>query len=169
MRHSSSRFSWGLYVLVNGFVTIGLLSTVAVISHTPFVFPSLGPTAFLFFSNPRTPDASPRNAIVGHAVAIVCGYASLLLFGLQDAGSALAIGVSWPRALAAALSLASTGALVILLDTAHPPAGATTLIVSLGALDRPIYLGMIEVAVALLAVQAPAGRRARHRDRRHGD
>jgi len=154
MRHFSGRFFWACYVLINGFVTIGLLSAVAVISHTPFVFPSLGPTAFLFFSNPRGVDASPRSAVIGHAVAIVCGYGSLLLFGLQNSGSALATGVTWPRAMAAALSLATTGALVILLDAPHPPAGATTLIVALGALDRLEYLGVIEVAVVLLALQA---------------
>jgi len=59
-------------------------------------------------------------------------------------------------ALAAALSLASTGALVILLDAPHPPAGAATLIVSLGALDRPASLAVIEAAVVLLALQAVA-------------
>jgi hypothetical protein len=40
----------------------------------------------------------------------------------------------------------------------HPlteaPAGATTLIVALGALDRLEYLGVIEVALMLLALQA---------------
>ena len=60
------------------------------------------------------------------------------------------------RALAAALSLASTGALMILLRAAHPPAGATTLIVSLGIVTQPKHLVLIEVAVALLTLQAIA-------------
>jgi CBS-domain-containing membrane protein len=52
------------------------------------------------------------------------------------------------------LSLASTGALMILLKAAHPPAGATTLIVSLGIVIRPEHLLVIEVAVAVLTLQA---------------
>jgi CBS domain-containing membrane protein len=55
---------------------------------------------------------------------------------------------------ASALSLSATAALMTLLDASHPPAGATTLIVSLGILTRPLYLAMIEVAVFILIVQA---------------
>jgi CBS-domain-containing membrane protein len=36
----------------------------------------------------------------------------------------------------------------------HPPAGATTLIVSLGIIDKPGELVIIEIAVFLLAAQA---------------
>jgi CBS-domain-containing membrane protein len=56
--------------------------------------------------------------------------------------------------LAAAISLSSTGALMILLKAAHPPAGATTLIISLGIVTKPFYLLIIELAVALLTLQA---------------
>jgi CBS-domain-containing membrane protein len=73
---------------------------------------------------------------------------------LQYHPAALQVGVNEPRILAAALSLAATSALMILLKAAHPPAGATTLIVSLGIVTRPFYLGVIEIAVALLTVQA---------------
>jgi CBS-domain-containing membrane protein len=41
-----------------------------------------------------------------------------------------------------------------LLDVSHPPAGATTLIVSLGIIARPRELFVIEVAVFLLVAQA---------------
>ncbi|BDG02980.1 HPP family protein [Anaeromyxobacter oryzae] len=142
------------FMLVNGFVTIALLGVLAWISRQPFVFPSLGPTAFLFFFNPSSPSATPRNAIVGHAIGIACGYASLVLFGLEHAGAATAVGVTPPRVLAAALSFAFTGSLMILARAAHPPAGATTLLISLGAITAPPHLLLIEVAVALLALQA---------------
>jgi CBS-domain-containing membrane protein len=65
-------------------------------------------------------------------------------------------GVSAARVGAAALSLASTGALMILLKAAHPPAGATTLIISLGIVTSPFHLVVIEIAVAILTVQAIA-------------
>jgi CBS-domain-containing membrane protein len=41
-----------------------------------------------------------------------------------------------------------------LLRVSHPPAGATTLIVSLGIISQPKELVIIEVAVILLTMQA---------------
>lgn len=150
----AERRVWAAFMLVNGFVTIALLAALALVTRTPFVFPSLGPTAFLCFFSPATPAASPRNALIGHAIGVACGYGALLVTGLADAGPAMAVGVDVARVLAAALSLACTGALMILLGAPHPPAGATTLIVSLGLLTRPLDLLVIEVAVALLLAQA---------------
>ncbi|MFZ0588980.1 MAG: HPP family protein, partial [Bryobacteraceae bacterium] len=98
--------------------------------------------------------ASPRHTIYGHAIGILCGYGSLLLMGLHHAPPATVVGVDSSRILAAALSLASTSALMILLKAAHPPAGATTLIISLGIVTKPSYLIIIEIAVALLVIQA---------------
>jgi CBS domain-containing membrane protein len=63
-------------------------------------------------------------------------------------------GIFWPKILAAALSLSATGALMVLLDVSHPPAGATTLIVSLGIISKPLELVIIELAVFLLVAQA---------------
>jgi CBS-domain-containing membrane protein len=145
---------WAAFMFVNGFVTIGLLAAVAMVSHTPFVFPSLGPTAFLLFFTPTSPTASPRHTLYGHAIGILCGYGALLATGLEHAPPTIVAGVDGARILAAALSLASTGALMILLKCAHPPAGATTLIIALGIVTRPFYLVIIEVAVAILVLQA---------------
>jgi CBS-domain-containing membrane protein len=150
----SERPIWALFMFLNGFVTIAILAAVAMVSRTPFVFPSLGPTAFLFFFTPRAPAASPRHTIYGHAIGIACGYGALWLFGLQDAPPAMATGVSLARVGAAALSLASTGAWMILAKAAHPPAGATTLIIALGIVTRPFHLLVIEIAVAILTLQA---------------
>ncbi len=145
---------WALFMFINGFVTIAILAGVAMISHTPFVFPSLGPTAILLFYTPLSPTASPRHTIYGHAIGILCGYGSLLLVGLHHAPPATIAGVDPSRILAAALSLASTSAVMILLKAAHPPAGATTLIISLGIVTEPFYLVIIEIAVVLLVAQA---------------
>jgi hypothetical protein len=43
---------------------------------------------------------------------------------------------------------------MVMLKVAHAPAGATTLIVSLGIITRPWHLAVIEIAVALLCLQA---------------
>jgi CBS-domain-containing membrane protein len=143
-----------VYVFASGFITIGLLAAVAMVSGTPLVFPSLGPTAFLFFFTPTAPAASPRHALYGHAIGILCGYGALWLVGLQHAPSAMLEGVNGARVLAAALSLAATGAVMILLGVTHAPAGATTLIVSLGIVTDPFHLLVIEIAVAVMVLQA---------------
>lgn len=145
---------WALFMLINGFITIAILAGIAMVSHTPFIFPSLGPTAFLFFFTPTLPSASPRNTILGHAIGIACGYGALVLCGLTNTPPAMQVGVDLSRVLAAALSLSLTGAVMILLKSAHPPAGATTLIISLGIVKNPFHLLIIEVAVILLTAQA---------------
>ncbi len=144
---------WALFMFVNGFVTITILAALAMISHTPFVFPSLGPTAILLFVTPLSPTASPRNTLYGHAVGIICGYGSLLLTGLAKAPPVVMAGVNSRRVIAAGLSLALTSALLVLLKSAHPPAGATTLIISLGIVTNLFYLLVIEIAVAVLVLQ----------------
>ncbi len=149
-----ARLVWAGCLFVNCFASLALLAALAMVTGTPLVFPSLGPTAFLFFFNPLAPAATPRNALCGHALGIACGYAALWLTGLQNAPSAMLEGVNAPRVLAAALSLAGTGAGMVLLRIAHPPAGATTLIISLGLITAPCHLVTIEAAVALLTLQA---------------
>ncbi len=145
---------WAAFMLINGFITIALLAGVATLTHTPFVFPSLGPTAILLFYTPMSPTASPRHTLYGHAIGILSGYGALWVTGRQHAPATLVQGVDIHHVLAAALSLALTGALMILLKAAHPPAGATTLIVSLGIVTHPFHLLVIELAVALLVLQA---------------
>jgi CBS domain-containing membrane protein len=149
-----SRLVRSIYVFVNGFITIGVLALLALVSHNPFVFPSLGPTAYLLFFSPLGKTSSPRNTILGHAIGLVCGYTAFVITGAGALPFGVHPGIFWPRILAAALSLSATGAFMVLLDVSHPPAGATTLIVSLGIISRPPQLVIIEVAVILLVAQA---------------
>lgn len=155
LQNFPERLVRSIYVFVNGFITIAVLALLALVSRNPFVFPSLGPTAYLFFS-PLGKNSSPRSTILGHAVGLVCGYWAFVLTGAGALPFGVHQGIFWPRILAAALSLSSTGALMVLLDVSHPPAGATTLIVSLGIISKPIELAIIEVAVFLLVAQALA-------------
>jgi CBS-domain-containing membrane protein len=141
-------------VALNSFVTIALLTVLALLTRNPFVFPSLGPTAYLFFFTPLAESASPRNAVLGHAIGLICGFAAYRITGMHPFPEGFAGEVYWPRILASALALALTGAILVLLRVNHPPAGATTMIVSLGILAKPEYLVIIEIAVVLLAVQA---------------
>lgn len=154
LHHFPPRLVRSVYVFVNGFVTIGVLALLALVSHNPFVFPSLGPTAYLLFFSPLAKTSSPRNTILGHAVGLICGYAAFVVTGAGAMPFGAHPGIFWPRILAAALSLSTTGAFMVLLGISHPPAGATTLIVSLGIISKPGELVIIEVAVLLLVAQA---------------
>lgn len=154
LEHHSRIVILALFSFVNGCLSIGLMSVLAVLTNSPFVFPSLGPTAFLFFYTPTAPSASPRNTLIGHAVGASAGYLSLVVTGLTMAGPALSVGVTWPRVIAAALSLGITAGVMVLLRAPHPPAGATTLIVSLGLLTHPWQLALLMGAVVVLTLQA---------------
>ena len=154
LSHFPPRLVRSTYVFVNGFVTIALLALLALVSRNPFVFPSLGPTAYLLFFSPLGKTSSPRNTIIGHAIGLVCGYGAFVITGAGAMPFGAHPGIFGPRILASALSLSATGAFMVLLDVSHPPAGATTLIVSLGIISKPRELIIIEVAVFLLVAQA---------------
>ena len=152
LQHFPPRLVWAVYVCINGFTTIGLLALLALFTGSPFVFPSLGPTAYLFFFSPLAEASSPRNTILGHAIGLICGYAAFALTAAYAPPFAVHGSVHGARVLAAALSLSATGAFMALLRVSHPPAGATTLIVSLGIISQPAELFIIEVAVVLAYV-----------------
>lgn len=143
-----------MYCIVNGFISIAIMGAVAMWSKNPFIFPSLGPTAFLFFFSPKLPASAPRNTLMGHSLGIFSGWFSLVIFGLLDNPNILEGGITWHRVCAAGLSLGLTCALMALFKCPHPPAGATTLIVSLGLVHTYFGFVCMMLAVILLNVQA---------------
>lgn len=154
LRRFPARPVWAAFVCINGFVSIALLSTVAMLSHTSFVFPSLGPTAYMLFFTPRAAVASPKHVVCGHLIGLICGWGSLWATGLLNAPPATTEGINTMRMLSAALSLGLTGAAMVLLNVSHPPAGATTLIVSLGFITQTRSLLVIEAAVIAMVAYA---------------
>lgn len=142
------------FATINGFISIAIMAGAALVTGKAFVFPSLGPTAFLCFFSPLAAASSPRNTIIGHFIGAAVGFACLLIFGLQGHGPSTAVGVTEARVLAAGLSLGLTSGLMVLFDAPHPPAGATTLIISLGVLHDFSQIVVLMVAVVLLTVQA---------------
>ena len=133
-----------LVMVVSGFA--------AYLFKRPLLFPSLGPTVFLFFETPMAPNASPRNTLIGHLVAILAGALSLAIFGLLHDPSVLQEGVTLARVGAGALSVALTGAVLLLLKSSHPPTGATTLIVSLGFFRTPVEMVDLMACIVLVTV-----------------
>ena len=149
-----------VYTFFTCLLALGGSGLVAYASKQPLLFPSLGPTALLFFEQPTAKPSTPRNALIGHAVAILAGAFALTVFGLLDDGSVLQEGVTLARAGAGALSVALTGAVLLLLRASHPPSGATTLILSLGFLQTPREMAMLMIGVAVLTAAGWAINRA---------
>jgi CBS-domain-containing membrane protein len=139
------------YAAVLSLVVLGLAGAVGVGLHLPWLFPSLGPTVMLFFEFPEQPSARPANTLIGHLTGLVVGLVCLYVFGLQRTAPAPVGGLTLPYAAAGALSVALTTLMLTWLGRPHPPAGATTLIVSLGVLTTVPQLLSMAGAVLLIS------------------
>ncbi|NUB90195.1 HPP family protein [Haloterrigena sp. SYSU A558-1] len=135
-----------------------LLSTTAVLawlSGFPMLFPSLGPSAFVLALFQDSDATSPRRVIGGHAIGVVAG---LAVYHLLASGIAMT-AVTEPGSLDG-LRLGASGVVATMLtaggmlwtETRHPPACATTLIVSLGLLSTPLEGAFIVATVVVLVV-----------------
>jgi CBS-domain-containing membrane protein len=146
------RMGAGAYAVVLTVVVLAATGAVGVLVHLPWLFPSLGPTVMLFFESPEQPASRPLNTVVGHAVGILAGIACLTAFGLLGQPPAPVQGLTPTYVMAAAVSVALTTLVLTLLGLPHPPAGASTLIVSLGILTTPSELLSMMGAVILVTV-----------------
>lgn len=149
-------------------LAIGLLG---VATGEPWLFPSLGPTAFMQAEFPEHPTTDVYHTVVGHLIGIGAGIGAVLLLGAQDAPAIDVTGDLVPiRVWAAALSVAATILLTILLRASHPPAASTTLLFSLGALDSTWReAGLVIAGIVLVALLGYLVRLLRLPARRLGD
>lgn len=143
-----------LYAFGAGAAAIAVAGLAAAVFHQALLFPSLGPSVFLFVEAPLGESASVRNTLVGHLIGLVFGLAALAALGLWSAPSVLQEGVSPARIAAAALAVAATSAALVWLRMPHPPAGATTLIVALGLITGTRAAVLIPAGVMLVTVVA---------------
>jgi CBS-domain-containing membrane protein len=133
-------------------VAIAVVGLLALAAQTPFLFPSLGATAFILIMAPTTAPASARNAVGAHVIGAAAGCASFHLFALDRTSATLANGGGVEHVAACALALAVTCGAMALARLAHPPAGATTLICALGFLPQWWHVPMVAASVVLLTL-----------------
>lgn len=133
---------------------------VAWLTGRPFLFPSLGPTAYALSAGRRGGSGkkggpAPLVVFVAHFWGVVFGMGSyyLLADGLTLNAVAGHGTVDMLRLSAAGtLSVAATVAAMEATKTPHSPACATTLIVSLGLLPTPTDASIILLSVFLMVV-----------------
>ena len=129
------------------------LGALAVLAREPLLFPSLGPTIFIQVHAPKSKAARPWNNVAGHALGVLAAVIALWVTGAVHDPSATSAALTWGRALASALAVALSTAAQIPLRAAHPPAAATTLLITLGAVAcDPHAIGVLFAGVLLTVV-----------------
>ncbi|MBK7644686.1 MAG: HPP family protein [Planctomycetes bacterium] len=131
-------------------VVAGLLGLLSLATHTPFLFPALGASAYILIAHPELAAASARNVLGAHLVAAATGWVCFRACGLEAGGTTLVAGGSWHHVASAALALGATTGLLLALRLQHPPACATTLIVALGFLPHAWQVAMVGASALLL-------------------
>lgn len=139
-------------ITVRASLLIAVAGALAWLTGNPFIFPSLGPTAYLLAMD-GSGEYTARTVIGGHACGVIGGLIGYLIFVRPTGLLMLAEPVSvmgLHLALSAVASVAITTFLMLRFRASHAPACATTLIISLGILPGWLDAGMMLAAVALL-------------------
>lgn len=114
-------------------ICLSFIGFIAEQANTMMIIAPLGATAVLLFSLPSSPVSKPLNILAGYLIASIIG---AIILTYSDG--------SW---LFIAIGLGMTIMLMQLLKVLHPPAGATYLIVTQGALTvhsiEPVFIGLI--------------------------
>lgn len=134
-------------------------------THYPFIFASLGPTAYEQVEKPESPSAHPYNVIVGHVIAVAAAYAAIALIHAWNAPPVSAHGVPALRIWASVVACVFTVIVTQLARATQPAALATTLLVSLGLMQSWVEAGIIIAAVLLITCIGEPIRRLRVRQR----
>ena len=152
----------GVWAPIMGGLLILAVGIIGLIAGQPWLFPSLGPTAYLQVETPGLKSAHFYNTIVGHYIGIIAGLVGIAIFSLWTTPSVLIshhLTSEWVGAAAIAIFL--TIIINMLLRASHPPAAATALLVSLGAFTTPTQILTLIIGVLIIAILGDALRRIR--------
>jgi hypothetical protein len=143
----------GVYVGIH-FVVLGLIAWA---TARPFLFPSLGPSAYLLAVGEGGAESDPRQVIGGHLIAVVCGLFGFYVFAPEFNSLELLGPGSLPftsdllrLTASSVVGMMLTTIVMVVTGIGHPAACATTLIVSLGLISTPI--GGLYIMLAVVAL-----------------
>jgi hypothetical protein len=151
----NDKLSAGIYVAIH-FLVLGVI---ALVTGQPFLFPSLGPSAYLMATGETDRAEGGYHVIGGHFVAVVTGFIAYHaiaadLVATEELGPETGAFAPEVFLLGAssivAMVLCTVGMLAA--KTNHPAACATTLIVALGLLSGILDIAIIMVSVVILYV-----------------
>jgi hypothetical protein len=132
----------GLLMLVVG--------AVAYATSQPFLYPSLGPTAFLQAEFPFHRTSQFRDTSLGHLIGIAAGLAAVFILDARSEPH-LDVGMRLPprRIAAAALTVTLVILLQLLFKISNPPSAGTGLLFALGFF-QPRIVDVVEVLAGVL-------------------
>ncbi|HTZ83378.1 MAG TPA: HPP family protein [Candidatus Acidoferrales bacterium] len=141
----------------------GLILTMAAmgwLTGQPLIFASLGPTAYEIVEQPHMRSARTYNVLVGHLCGLGAGFFALWILHAWSQPNVLSAGiVPLPRLWATTLAAALTTVLTLILKAGQPAALATTLLVSLGAMQT--RKSAVAIVLGILIITA-IGQPLRH-------
>jgi CBS domain-containing membrane protein len=156
--HNSRHRRWLflLFVFTAGATALAIISVLASVTRLPLLFPQLGPSAFILFYTPMSEQASPRNVLLSHFMAVAIGLLCLWLTAQVFPQEHLidSTVLNWQREIVVASSVGLVCLLMAVFNCVHPPAVASALIASLGFFEGPIQVFGIVAAVVLLLLAA---------------
>ncbi|SDQ25901.1 HPP family protein [Natronobacterium texcoconense] len=142
---------------VNVFLHFTVLGLITLATGRPFLFPSLGPSAYLMATGEKARAEGAYHVIGGHAVAVVGGLIAYALLGnevsayvvFDQPDPAFSMDLVYLSA-SATLAMMLTTTTMLVTKTNHAAACATTLIVALGLMGGLEDAAIIVGAVAIL-------------------
>lgn len=145
----------------------GLVLAVAALgwaTRQPLIFASLGPTAYEMVEQPRLRSARIYNIVVGHMIGLGMGFLALWALHAWGEPNVLSAGiVTAPRLWASTLAATLTTLLTLILRAGQPAALATTLLVSVGAMQTSRSAIAIVAGVLIITAIGEPVRRLRLR------
>jgi hypothetical protein len=152
---------WGPVVAGVLILVIGLIGLAF---GQPWLFPSLGPSAYMLSEMPRQKSSRFYETLAGHLVGLGAGFLAVTILNAANTPPVVSTEISTvSRVLAAALAVALTLAVSTLLRASHPPAAATTLLVALGSFQTANDALTVVIGVLILAVLGEIARQIRIR------
>ncbi|MBN2102914.1 HPP family protein [bacterium] len=137
------RSHWKHYVFQSMFAMISMFAVLLVLKFQNLVISaSIGATAFIVFSMPKSVTAKPRNVIGGHMIGFVCG--------------SLCAVIPQPHVMitlmAYALAVGFSMFFMVVFDMEHPPASGTALGVAIHGFSWPVLLALLAANIVFLFV-----------------
>jgi hypothetical protein len=149
---------------------IFVLAAIGWATRWPFVFASLGPTAYDIVEKPESKSARTYNIIAGHFTGLGAGWFALwALHARESPKVTTAALVPEPRMWAAVLAVAVTTGVTLAIRASQPASLSTSLLVSLGSMQTGRDALAIIIAVLIIAAIGEPLRRVRaNASQRHG-
>ncbi|WP_292380012.1 HPP family protein [Methanosarcina sp. UBA289] len=163
-KNAPSRARRALSILLRS-VLGGLLALLAgglgYITGNLWLFPSLGPSIFMMVESPHIKSSSLYNMTVGHLVGIISGYSIAIITGAAYVQSVFEVGhLQLSHVVASCIAIALVILIHIPLKASHPPAVATTFLITLGSFKATWHdLSAILIGIVIIAI---AGEITRH-------